>query len=296
MVQVQRLLSRSPDLLEGSGLCIVKPSTEVCQTREVASERPLGSTKKNQTNGNSQEKALMTKIPLPPVNNDTKRELVATRPDQRASSYPLCYPAAGNHWLVPVMSPSEGLVYKPYTGPCPPSSGELMAPMYGGRGPMSLAPSLGDPIAAFGTPGSHQQGISVGHSYLLPIGLPMMNPRDNQFSGDELNFSQFRPPSSHKVSTQVSQAVSVSQDRRKSQTLMDSEVQGSTGSSPMDASKETSMLLLFPLKPASDKVAKTCSGDQQRRIIKVVPRNPKSASESAARIFRSIQEERGQHD
>ena len=35
---------------------------------------------------------------------------------------------------------------------------------------------------------------------------------------------------------------------------------------------------------------------QQTQVIKVVPHNRKSATESAARIFQSIQEERKQHD
>lgn len=37
---------------------------------------------------------------------------------------PWCFPPPpGNQWLIPVRSPSEGLVYKPYPGPCFPSIG-----------------------------------------------------------------------------------------------------------------------------------------------------------------------------
>ncbi|GFP85672.1 protein early flowering 3 [Phtheirospermum japonicum] len=33
------------------------------------------------------------------------------------------HPPIGNQWLVPIKSPSEGLVYKPYPGPCFPTNG-----------------------------------------------------------------------------------------------------------------------------------------------------------------------------
>jgi EARLY FLOWERING 3 protein len=38
------------------------------------------------------------------------------------------------------------------------------------------------------------------------------------------------------------------------------------------------------------------TNEQQARVIKVVPHNRRSATESAARIFQSIQEERKQYD
>ncbi|KAI4381885.1 hypothetical protein MLD38_007909 [Melastoma candidum] len=112
----------------------------------------------------------------------------------------------------------------------------------------------------------------------------------------EASLSQFHPPSSHNASTQVSKVVSVSQHGSKSQKF--SETQGSTGSSPMDPTKGASTLLLFPVEQPSDKAAgETQSSDRPRgSVIKVVPHNRRSASESAARIFRSIQEERGPQD
>ncbi|KAK0597868.1 hypothetical protein LWI29_029337 [Acer saccharum] len=47
-----------------------------------------------------------------------------------------------------------------------------------------------------------------------------------------------------------------------------------------------------PIVQASDQNAQT--NEQQSRVIKVVPHNPRLATESAARIFQSIQEGRKQ--
>ncbi|KAK1548931.1 hypothetical protein Q3G72_009866 [Acer saccharum] len=89
----------------------------------------------------------------------------------------------GNQWLISVMSPSEGLEYKPYTGPCPPTAG-FVAPFYGSCGPVSLTPAGGDFLStAYGVPTSHQQGIGIllgnpplGQTYFPPYGMPVMNP------------------------------------------------------------------------------------------------------------------------
>ncbi|KAI4386981.1 hypothetical protein MLD38_004851 [Melastoma candidum] len=295
LIKVQKLLSRSPDLLISCGLGTLKPPAETVRTIEAPPERPFESSWKDQTSGNPPGKPPTAKIPLSPINSDIRKDLFAKRPEQMA--YPMCYPAAGNHWLVPVMSPSEGLLYKPYIAPCPPISGEFMAPVYGGCGPISGGPTLRDPSAAFGIPSSHHhQGFGLNHSYFPPISLPVMNPTDSRFSIGEANLSQFNPPSSHNVSTQVSKVVSVSKHGSKSQKFR--ETQGSAGSSPMDPTKGASTLLLFPVEQPSDQAAvETQSSDRPGgSVIKVVPHNRKSASESAARIFRSIQEERGRRD
>ncbi|KAG8051605.1 hypothetical protein GUJ93_ZPchr0001g31516 [Zizania palustris] len=85
-----------------------------------------------------------------------------------------------NQWLVPVMSPSEGLVYKPYSGPCPPA-GSLLAPFYGDCTPLSLPSTTGDFMnSAYGVPVPHrQQHIGapvVPMNYFPPFTVPVMNP------------------------------------------------------------------------------------------------------------------------
>ncbi|CAL5359221.1 unnamed protein product [Camellia sinensis] len=140
----------------------------------------------------------------------------------------------GHQWLVLVMSPSEGLIYKPY---------------YPGHG------LLGPVCRGCGHPGSN----------------PMMG-----ISGSA------QPASS------------------------ESEFLGSTASSSGEraqefGSKRRNVLTLFPTSPipvvhfaeGSAELQDTC---QPTRVIKVVPRNARSATESTARIFQSIQEERKQCD
>ncbi|THG19155.1 hypothetical protein TEA_009792 [Camellia sinensis var. sinensis] len=86
----------------------------------------------------------------------------------------------------------------------------------------------------------------------------------------------------------------------------ESEFLGSTASSSGEraqefGSKRRNVLTLFPTSPipvvhfaeGSAELQDTC---QPTRVIKVVPRNARSATESTARIFQSIQEERKQCD
>lgn len=224
-----------------------------------------------------------------------------------------CYfhPPPGNQWLIPVMSPSEGLVYKPYTGPCPPTAG-FLTPFYGGCGPISTLP---DP--AFGAPSSRHQPVaqSYFHPYALPVrdaitsvveqvnpsgGVQAQHVQAEQMSMGEVNFNM-QSGSSCNLSNQKSEAFSCC---IRKFTSKDSELQDNSVSSPCvrvpgdryDA-EECDMLPLFPMAPAAkrlDKREQAPSNDQQIHVIKVVPHNARSATESVARIFRSIQEERQQ--
>ncbi|KAJ0007932.1 hypothetical protein Pint_28864 [Pistacia integerrima] len=225
------------------------------------------------------------------VNNDTSKGLVNQRsnylvneppaaPTRNIKPSPWCFPPPGNQWLVSVMSPSEGLVYKPYAGPCPPTAG-FVAPFYGSCGPMSLTPSSGDFLnTAYGIPASHHQGHGIllgstplGRTYFPPYGIPVMNP---SVSGSVVE--QMSPfPGAW------------SKDDHFSMASKESEVQGSTASSPSERATGGA-LPLFPMEPivqASDINAQT--SEEQSRVIKVVPHNSRLATESAARIFQSIQ-------
>lgn len=212
------------------------------------------------------------------------------------------YPAPGNQWLVPYMSPSEGLIYKPFVGPCPPSAG-VMGPLYGACSPMSL------------TPGSKDVSDAPHVPYIFPpCGPPVMHPSISAFAHEQMN-----PPSkmqsngttenhqsagdvnsgilyqnSSNMSSQMSQVMSrhVMNDN---QPLEDKELQTSTGSSPSKRMKRDA-LPLFPIAPtfwaSSDHQKEQAVEEHQPRIIKAIPHNPNSTTESAVRIFRSIQEER----
>ncbi|KAL0394144.1 UNVERIFIED_CONTAM: protein EARLY FLOWERING 3 [Sesamum latifolium] len=111
-------------------------------------------------------------------------------------------PLGPHQWLIPVMSPSEGLVYKPYPGPgymgqacAPPGSNPMMGNI--------ITPPYGLPAP----PPQHQLPSypPVGpHGYLpLPYGMPIMNtaafsgssveqtnplPTPGRFSAGETNF------------------------------------------------------------------------------------------------------------
>nr|BDI21194.1 protein EARLY FLOWERING 3 [Lemna minor] len=123
---------------------------------------------------------------------------------------------AGNQWLFPVMSATEGLVYKPFYKP---ENMVLLPPPY------SLPPPLSGSVVE----------------------------QANFFSG-----------------VHVSPC-----DRLR---LGETDLQSSTASS------------------AVSRTAAVGIGDNPARVIKVVPRNPKSASESAVRIFQTIQKERQGYD
>ncbi|KAG4934092.1 hypothetical protein JHK87_048094 [Glycine soja] len=86
------------------------------------------------------------KIPIPCISNTTKGHanqlpnyghhlgnpaLASADSNSNSKQSPsYVYPPPGNQWLVPVMSPFEGLVYKPIIWPCPPNAG-FMAPING---------------------------------------------------------------------------------------------------------------------------------------------------------------------
>ncbi|XP_077210424.1 ELF3-like protein 2 [Tasmannia lanceolata] len=331
LIKVQKLIPDSPLLLHGdypyvsrppkipakklSSEYILKPQTQIIKQRDD-SQKPSQNTKCSTENavGNANKFSGYE-----PYSGNAPPARVPA--DNKAGAW--CFPPPGNQWLLPVMSPSEGLVYKPYTGPCPPTSG-FMAPVYGGN---FMAP-------AYGVPASHQQpgtGVISGtppiaQNYFSPYGVPLMNPvisafsieqvnpsagshrtneKAEQLSIGEVNFNMHSRGSCN-ISNQKSEAFSC--HVWKFQISKGSEVQGSTASSPCErvqggaghVPEARNALPLSPVAPAttegSDRTLKGHSSEQQNRVIKVVPHNARSATESAARIFRSIQEERQQYD
>ncbi|OMO70897.1 hypothetical protein CCACVL1_18584 [Corchorus capsularis] len=295
LLKVQKLIAGSPQMLLEETIFMGKPSLDI-SIKKFPSDRALeiepssilkvkdNSQKPNISIECADENAV-AKLPLPSSNDDTSKGLVTQRTKHgpysgnalstpiaaNTRTSPWCFSPPGSQWLVPVMSPSEGLVYKPYTGPCPPS-GSFMAPVYGSCGPVNLA-----------TGGAVEQ--------MSPFtGFPS---KGNQLSTGDVNFT-IAHQSSCNMPSQMSQANSYCAGKLPAS--KESERQGSTASSPSERPK-VNALPLFPTEPttqASDHNAQT-SG-QRTRVIKVVPRNPRLATESAARIFQSIQEERKQYD
>ncbi|KAJ4959468.1 hypothetical protein NE237_026579 [Protea cynaroides] len=353
LIKVQRLIAGSPHLLLENNCYLAKPSLNVSPTNKLPSDYVLKSPQRNVKKiGDSQKPNQSTecdaentfgKPTLPSLNNGINRGLVSQHsncgPYSRnpppapvgtdSNMGPWCFhPPSGNQWLVPILSPSEGLIYKPYTGPCPHAG--FMAPVYGGCGPQSLplvARDLMNP--AHGVQATHQ-GIGflpgvppVGQTYFPPYSFPVMSPvmpasaveqasllanarlhgQAGQLSTGEINF--IHQQRSCNYANQKSDAVD--SGIWKFQTSKDGELRGSTASSPCEKAQvagsghvdERDPLLPFPMAPAvqgSDCNPQAPSSDQQVRVIKVAPHNPRFATESAARIFRSIQRERHQYD
>ncbi|KAF8023243.1 hypothetical protein BT93_F0677 [Corymbia citriodora subsp. variegata] len=238
---------------------------------------------------------------------------------------PWGYPqSAGQQWLIPVMSPSEGLVYKPY--PMPGFTG----PACGGCGPCNSSPLMANiPNPAYGVPLHHNhQGFGFplgvpppGHSYFPTYGMPVMSFNASGSSVEQTK--QFSGPVKHGQTGQLSggeinnlqrqNSSNIPKQRKgsvahiKFQANKDSELQVSTASSPSEKPPEglgnvqssdgKEALPLFPVAPVvSEGGSQLREADQPTRVIRSVPHNARSATESVARIFRSIQEERKQLD
>lgn len=241
---------------------------------------------------------------------------------------PWCFhQSPGNQWLIPVMSPSEGLIYKPYPGP------EFMGTISGGCGPYGSTPMTGNfTNPAHGIPTSQHHAVEgflgsppVGHPYYTPYSMPVTNSARTGSAFEQMNQSK-NHGTSHGSHCQVGpvledayrsmqqQVVRNALARKKGtiapnvkfQVSRDSDLQGSTASSPGERTQGIGMghsaegrdpLSLFPVAPAvPEGGSQHHNADQPSRVIKVVPHNPRSATQSAARIFQSIQDERKQYD
>ncbi|XP_061356606.1 protein HEADING DATE 3B-like [Gastrolobium bilobum] len=332
LIKVQRLIAGSPHLLLEDKLILnkspLKTSAASKQLQsDFVSKRPssvvkVDSKSEKATTTEHDKNNAVGKIPLPCVNNISKGQVnqpsnyghhlgnlaLASADINSKQSSSCVYPPPGNQWLVPVMSPSEGLVYKPIIGHCPPNSG-FMAPLYGACGTMSFNPGSKDVSDASAlAPGSQQRiGIFSGSSlpqFLPPCGPPFMHPSISASAIEEMG--QSNGPENHQSCREVNSAIlyqslsnmssNMSQVMSRNistyQSMKDKESQRSTASSPSKRVKGD-VLPLFPVSPTFWSSAdRNTHVENQPRVIKALPHNPKSATESAARIFRSIQEER----
>ncbi|RDY14495.1 ELF3-like protein 2, partial [Mucuna pruriens] len=331
LIKVQRLIAGSPHILLEDNLSLNKPPPKTSTTEKFQSDLvgekassvvKLDSKSVKASTGEQATSNAVGKIPIPCASNITKGHgnqlsnygnhlgnlAVASSDTNSKQSPSYVYPPPGNQWLVPVMSPSEGLVYKPIIGPCPPNSG-FMAPIYGTCGAVSFNPGSKDvssdaPLA----PNSHQKfGILSGPSLPQFLPPPFMQQHPSSISASAVEqMGQSNGPENHHSCGEVNSAILYQSSSNMSSptsqvmsrnisthhSLKDKEQQRSTSSSP---SKRVSgeVLPLFPVAPTFwHSEERNTQVEQQPRVIKAMPHNPKSATESAARIFRSIQEER----
>ncbi|KAH6835771.1 hypothetical protein C2S53_003011 [Perilla frutescens var. hirtella] len=332
LIKVQRLIAASPHLLlEEDSNFFDKPrkplsgkkrpldyaanATSNASKEKGDSENPIH--KKERSAENTVEKSPLSPAQngVPPSNCRPSAGSVpapyfisSDHNNARASCFN--YPQ-GHQWLIPVMSASEGLVYKPFPAPgsvgqgCGPSGpnpmmGNFLAPMYG-----LPAPSSQYPFPSFPPYGPH--------GYFPPYGMPIMS--SAAFSGSSIDLMNPQPvpgqfSAREAMSTTPTQNNGAVPDGLMNQRgAEEMEVQGSSASSPSERQQDRrasntvegrNMLALFhrssPAVDASTSGTRAPVPDRAPQVIKVVPRNGVSASESAARIFRSIQEERKQYD
>lgn len=301
------MLAASPHLLVEENSCITaqKAPPKNLPLESSAKSQPLvkqkdGSEHPNQNADRQTESTGVTPIPAhtdsvdktchqPPRSAESPAPLPC---DNRSS--PWSFQPPPHRWLVPVMSPSEGLIYKPYTGPCPPAAG-FVAPVYGNYSPYTIPPY------------QQQSAPTMTPTYLpTPFDLSAMNPMISNSTGDQMSpMTGLRPNLQTEQNSRGSCNMSLRSDaftvrHRKVHASRVSELQGSTASRPSEKGQEgRDVLHLFPMCPAAEASAQPSEStgrEHQTRVIRVVPHNARSATASAARIFRSIQEERQQLD
>ncbi|XP_018483656.1 protein EARLY FLOWERING 3 isoform X2 [Raphanus sativus] len=225
--------------------------------------------------------------------------------------YPPPLPGGNQQWLIPVMSPSEGLVYKPHPGPGGHHTEALVCGGYYGHF-MPAPMIMGSFMGGGGSP------PFPGNVYFPPYG--MMNPygsgqQQQQPPNEQMN--QFLHPGNLQyasaVNTQqqssVNEAVSQQQPTKSYPRARKSRQRSTGSSSPsgtnsfrplsvVDDDDNNEQMMTTTTTTTRTTVTQTTreGGGGVARVIKVVPHNAKLASENAARIFRSIQEERKHYD
>ncbi|KAJ6803036.1 protein HEADING DATE 3B-like [Iris pallida] len=309
LIEVQKLIAASPDVIMTDEY--LKPSSPKMVSENTPSEHipeappppyNIGSSHQPTIEQNDSSQKLNPSTGCPeehPARGPPQHEIsrigphpVDPAPDSRTNA--LRFHPPPNQWLVPVMSPSEGLIYKPYSGPCPPIPG-FMAPFYGGCQPAGGGDFMSSAYGAlpFQPPPNYFPSF-YGHP---PMEKPVFSSSAVEqaipSAGLQTNRHELQQARSSCVVLHPStEAISaISGGVRKFRASKDGEVQGSTVSSSNPREEEERRPSPFH-KPRSE--SRHRDGGQNR-VIKVVPHNAGSATESAARIFRSIQRERQQY-
>ncbi|MED6130736.1 Protein EARLY FLOWERING [Stylosanthes scabra] len=336
LIKVQKLIAGSPDILIEDAAFLGKSPPKGSTPKKLAIEYVVKPRQQNLKRKDDSEK-LHHKMECSAENAVGKTSLSSVKNGSHPSNYtPFAgnpyqtnsaadsgtgpwgfHQSPGHQWLIPVMSPSEGLVYKPYPGP-----GFAGTMCGGGCGPFAPAPMGGTFMnPAYGVPTSNQgAGIPPdtppgSHAFFPPYGLPVMTTAMSESAVEQANQFSARGSQGQNGHSQAGDA-NPSTNNQSSNNLPDPrnvlryqassrevELQGSCASSPSEMAQGQTdagrdVLPLFPMGPVTPEGVPQSleTGPQQTRVIKVVPHNRRTATESAARIFRSIQEERKQYE
>jgi len=330
--QVQQLIAESPDSLLEDGTFLGKSPPKGSTVKKHSLEYVVKPWQQNLKRKDDSEN-LNNKVECSAENAVGKTSLSSVKNDSHLSNYtpfprnphqanvaadsgmgPWCFhQSAGHQWLVPVMTPSEGLVYKPYPRP------GFTGTDCGGCGPAPFGGNFMNP--PYGIQTSHQGAGVLPHTppgslaYFPPYGMPIMNATMSESTVNQVN--KFSSLGSHRHNGHLSRGERDHYTNNQSscnlptprngglshvlkyQTSKDFELQGSTASSPDtgEVAEGRDVLPLFPIVPAEpESIPRSLETGQPTRVIKVVPHNRISATASAARIFQSIQEDRKQYD
>ncbi|KAF9613517.1 hypothetical protein IFM89_008434 [Coptis chinensis] len=330
LMEVQRFIAGSPHLLleDNFNLCKASPAKKLpIDDGRISPPQAVKQKDEKLRSANATENV----VGKPSTPDDFNEGIVTENPSYGACSRirppepvypsseaisPWCFhPPSGNQWLLPIMSPTEGLVYKPY-----------LAPTYGGYGPMmSLAPLAGGFLnPAYGAPSIHPHGMSLypltprapmyyqptHFPHCIPIICPVIASSgfEEPLAGTQPHQQVTHLPmcdvngivqsqSPFKMLNQKSVAVS---SCTRDDELELNEARRSPIGEGIDGGQasEGRDVLPPPLSPVIGNVVEplqTQCRNQKTPVIKVVPHNPRSATESATRIFRFLQEERQQY-
>ncbi|KMZ63714.1 hypothetical protein ZOSMA_3G01990 [Zostera marina] len=301
LIKVQKIIAGSPSL------CLNKKKKN--SNGNDSSKLQLHSLKKK-VNGDGIQRIL----PRPPQEEDGCNKNTPTPPPPPAYIQPFpngCYPGnlsmmpmmtsgpTGNQWLIPVMSPTEGLIYKPYMSPCLPPSTNTAAGFIPPPPPVGYVPHPLPIAGDFMNPAYRINPTAVCPPgfFTTPYGLvPIMNNTNEVIN---------RPTTSNINTSNSCSSIKGKKNKRSKNSNNEAHNLSSTSSTsektPPPESEERSGNGLLSFKSMASTVEEDTehtrssthhSDRQQAQVIKVVPHNKRSATESAARIFQSIQEER----
>ncbi|XP_071697246.1 protein EARLY FLOWERING 3-like [Rutidosis leptorrhynchoides] len=329
LIKVQRLFAGSPQILVDENAYVAKPpkispikklSIEYVPKSSINTPKHKTNVEKPNEDREFSAENVVGKASLSSVQNGSQttncRPFGGPPSDPNMGSWNFNGPP-GHQWLIPVMTPTEGLVYKPYPGP------GFMGPVYGGCGPPgSMPPIIGHNFPNYGVPPSdhhhHYEGPTgvhpfapptpASHGYFPAYGMQMANPSvssSTRFEQTDLNSN----PNPYNLQHQGSSNVPIEKkgpavpNAVKFKARKDNELQASTASSRSDKTKDQNALPLFPTSPGrspdpnpNPEPTTQVESMGPSRVIRVVPHNARSATASVARIFQSIQEERKQYD
>ncbi|XP_074286974.1 protein EARLY FLOWERING 3-like [Silene latifolia] len=187
LLKVQKLLAASPNLLLEVGIILSKSSSlKVSSVKQQSSEYvvkvvphkviPKDAAYKSIDKAEGTAENVVPKVAaLVPSRQhvDHPTGYLPVNMDPKMNPWGFHQPSSPQ-WLVPVMSPSEGLVYKPFPAP------GFAGPFCEGYGPFGPNPVLGN----YGVPPpQYQQAAGMppgvhfdGQSYFPPYGMPMISP------------------------------------------------------------------------------------------------------------------------